>query len=67
MNFKYKIIRNVFSKKLCESLIKKTEISLKIQKKELDKYRRSKTYYGELMNPFIYDPEFYQLLFYFFS
>ena len=62
MNFKYKIIRNVFPKKLCQSLIKKTEISLKIQKKELNKYRRSKTYYGELMNPFIYDPKFYQLL-----
>ena len=62
MNFKYKIIRNIFSEKYCNILIKKTEASLKKQKIKLDKYKRSNKFYGELMNPFVYDSEFYHLL-----
>ena len=62
MNFKYKIIRNIFSVKLCNMLIKKTETSIKKQKIKLDKLKTGKNFYGELMNPFIYDSKFYELL-----
>ena len=62
MEFKYKIIKNTFSAKLCKILIKKTDFLLKKQKNQIKNYKNSHKFYGELMNPFIYDPSFYKLL-----
>ena len=58
--FKYKIIRTVIQKKECNKIIEKIDASIKKQSLLLNK-RDKKTYLNELMNPFNYDPYFFNL------
>ena len=59
--FKYKIIRSVIKKIECNKIIEKIDASLKKQKLLLNKTDK-KIYSNELMNPFNYDPYFFNLL-----
>ena len=58
--FKYKIIRSVIQKKECNKIIEKIDAGIKMQSLSLSK-RDKKIYLYELMNPFIYDPYFFNL------
>jgi len=59
--FKYKIIRNVLSSEDCNKIITKIDSAIIKQSLNLNN-KHKKVYFYELMNPFIYDKFFFNLL-----
>ena len=62
MIFKYKIVKNVLSKNLCSKLVSKVDDLFLKQEKKLKKFKKHKYFHGELMNPFMYDKIFFNVL-----